>query len=149
MTPYALTKKIFTPAEYELYRRARALVDVAPSNDWHNELIRCHELAWAIGDVLGLEVQNGHCGSIQHSWLWTHKPTTNELRSWERGWYHEGRPKILDVYVPGAIPPVQLLDPWALRMGKGSRYDFRDPGVAIDHGIVDMLVVLWRGKGLV
>jgi hypothetical protein len=64
------------------------------SDTWGNEL-RCHELARAIRRVLAdstLTVVDGHCGPVEHSWLR----------------FSDG--SILDPYVPGRLPAVQIVD---------------------------------------
>lgn len=73
--------------------RARVLVDRV-ADTWGNEL-RCHELARAVLRALGddtLSVIDGHCGIVEHSWL----------RFSDRS--------ILDVYAPGRLPAVQIID---------------------------------------
>lgn len=63
--------------------------------------LRCHELARAIGRVLKLKHVDGKYGNVEHTWL--------ELREWG----------ILDVYCPGRVPQVQLVDaPWMLPESK-------------------------------
>lgn len=74
---------------------ARVEICVARVSDaWSNEL-RCHELARAIARVLRpcLEVIDGHCGPIEHSWLR----------------FVDG--VVVDPYAPGRLPAVQILDP--------------------------------------
>jgi hypothetical protein len=61
---------------------------------------RCHELAHAVGEVLGLPVQDGYYEGINHSWLWTRPLPKLPAPS---------LPNILDVYVPGELPQVQLI----------------------------------------
>jgi len=96
-------KEIFTLAEKDLLRRARLLVERAP-NELFGEPIRCHELARAVGRVLGLDHEDGRFGFVEHTWLWT------EPRHSERFCTPWVLPRILDVYVPGALPQVQLVD---------------------------------------
>lgn len=67
------------------------------SDSWGNEL-RCHELARAVERVAWkreyrLEVVDGHCGPVEHSWLRLVDGV------------------ILDVYAPGRLPTVQIVDP--------------------------------------
>lgn len=95
------------------------------SNTWGNDL-RCHELARAVHRVVGshqakLVVVDGHCGPIEHSWLLCADGV------------------ILDVYAPGRLPAVQIVDALV-----GSAYR---PGAArrdIMQWIVDQLVVEMR-----
>lgn len=61
---------------------------------------RCHELAHAVGEVLGMPVQDGHYQGLNHSWLWTRPLPKLPAPS---------LPNILDVYVPGELPQVQLI----------------------------------------
>jgi hypothetical protein len=88
--------EVFTTKDLGLLRHATHLVELMPGKT-AGEWIRCHELARALGVMLGnLLVIDGHYGAIEHSWLIT-----------------PGK-KILDVYVPGRMPQVQLVDPYAL-----------------------------------
>ncbi len=76
------------------------------SSDWGNEL-RCHELVRAVHSVVHavardnvavsdceyeLVVVDGHCGPVEHSWL------------------RCADGAILDAYVPGRLPAVQIID---------------------------------------
>lgn len=96
MIPYALAE-IFTTEEYSDYTAARAMVSCAP-NRIDNEWVRCHELARAVYECLPLassarwRVVDGTCHSVDHTWLATMRNI------------------VLDVYTPGAMPPVQLRD---------------------------------------
>jgi len=75
---------------------------------WGNEL-RCHELVRATAKVLGqlsrqVMLVDGKLWAIEHSWLTLHTPL--------------GRHAILDVYCPGRIPQVQLIDAhWSVSRG--------------------------------
>jgi hypothetical protein len=75
---------------------------------WGNEL-RCHELARAVAKVLGqfnhqVTLVDGKLWAIEHSWLVMQTPF--------------GRHAILDVYCPGRIPQVQLIDAhWLVSRG--------------------------------
>ena len=87
---------------------------------WGNEL-RCHELARAIHLVVRtpeLVVVDGHCGPVEHSWLCF---STDGV--------------IIDTYVPGRLPAVQIIDPLVGLMYRPGpeRDDIRQP-------IVDSLV---------
>jgi hypothetical protein len=105
---------------------------------WGNEL-RCHELARAVQVVVNeahrrwsqalassdeqvVAVVDGHCGSVEHSWLC----------------FMDG--VILDVYVPGRLPATQLVDPIVGLMYRpeAARHD-------IEQRIVDKLVAEMRG----
>jgi hypothetical protein len=94
---------VFSSRQQEAYRLARALVGrlvdsyVAPPR----RSVRCHELARAVARRLvdaGHEarVVDGHLGAIQHSWVILADPIVRDA--------------ILDVYVPGRLPQVQLVD---------------------------------------
>lgn len=83
----------FVASQMHTLRRAQELV-ARVSDAWGNEL-RCHELARALRRVLGdtmLTVVDGHCGLVEHSWLL----------------FSDG--SILDAYVPGRLPSVQIID---------------------------------------
>jgi len=88
------------------------------SNSWGNEL-RCHELARAVAEMLShreLVVVDGKCGPIEHTWLC----------------FVDGA--ILDPYVPGRVPAVQIIDPIAGSYRPGeTRNDIRQP-------IIDRLI---------
>ena len=92
------------------------------SDGWGNEL-RCHELARAIHHVIGdrtLVVVDGHCGPVEHSWLRCADGV------------------IIDAYVPGRLPSVQIVDTIVAgpyRPGP-ERRDIR--GEIVDQLIVEM-----------
>lgn len=92
MITYA-ERSCFTPTHLRLLRRAEDLVSRV-SDRWGNEL-RCHELARAICIGLSDEfvVVDGKCGPVEHSWLV----------------FPDG--VVLDPYVPGRLPAVQIVDP--------------------------------------
>lgn len=83
-----------------LWEEATQLVGRLPED----MTLRCHELARAIGRVLELPVQDGQYGPVEHSWLWLEEAPFPEHREQQRCW-----PNILDVYVPGSLPMVQLV----------------------------------------
>ncbi len=92
MITYA-ERACFHPSHLRVLARAQVLVSRV-SDAWGNEL-RCHELARAVQRVLGdhtLVVVDGHCGPVDHSWIR----------------FSDG--SILDVYVPGRLPSVQIVD---------------------------------------
>jgi len=99
------------------------------SNTWGNEL-RCHELARAVHLVVyarehKLDVVDGKCGPIEHSWL------------------RFGDGVILDPYAPGRMPAVQIVDPIV-----GTAYRPGTPRSDIRQAIVDRLVLEMRGDGV-
>jgi hypothetical protein len=114
----------FASAHLRLRARAEALV-ARVSSTWGNEL-RCHELAralhLAVSDERVLVVVDGKCGPVEHSWLR----------------FSDG--VILDPYVPGRLPSVQIVDP----IVAGS-YRPGDPRDDIWQWIVDRLVLEMRG----
>ena len=90
------------------------------SSTWGNEL-RCHELARAVRiviDASAIEVVDGKCGPVEHTWLVL----------------SDGA--ILDPYVPGRLPAVQLIDPIV-----GAAYRPGTPRDDIRQPIVDRLVL--------
>jgi hypothetical protein len=94
---------IFSPAELVLVERARRMVEELTGCP---PLLRCHELARAVGRVLGLPFQDGQYGFVDHTWLWT-APLQKE-RSESK--FRIGFPNILDVYSVGQVPMVRLVD---------------------------------------
>lgn len=100
--------EIFSKRELKLLQTAQALVRrvpgrVQPRRGVRAQWVRCHELARAIGKILKLEVADGWYGFVEHSWLWT-------SRSQRIDGQHLGPlPNILDLYVPGRLPQVQLV----------------------------------------
>lgn len=142
-------REIHAGRAHRLYEQAAHLVDFyVPTwwkrpegskwvNGWAQDCdeLRCHELARAVALVLDLEIVDGHYGRVEHSWLLT--PI-----EWARD---SGRPQaILDVYVPGRLPMVALIDPhFALPEAAGYK-----PGELrqdIKHDLVDALVAqLWQ-----
>lgn len=91
------------------------------SNRWGNEL-RCHELTRAIHLTVyeteyKLDVIDGKCGPVEHSWLR----------------FSDG--VILDVYAPGRLPAVQLVDPIV-----GTMYQAGKRRDDIKQMIIDQLV---------
>ena len=116
-------------SELHLRLLARVKKHVAHvSRAWGNEL-RCHELARAVQAALSardpdhkLDVVDGKCGPIEHSWLQ----------------FSDG--VILDPYVPGRMPAVQIIDPIV-----GTAYRPSAPRSDIQQAIVDRLVLEMRG----
>jgi hypothetical protein len=113
----------FSPYHLKLLARTEAYVGLV-SDAWGNEL-RCHELARAVRHVLGdftLVVVDGRCGPVEHSWI-----------------VCEGG-VILDVYVPGRLPAIQIIDPIV-----GIAYRKGSPRDDIRSAIVTRLVAQMRG----
>ena len=95
MNSYSL--KIFSGADAQYLKHATALIDRLPSSYLAENLfekklhvVRCHELARAVGRMFGLMVIDGKYGAVDHSWLMP-------------------GPHILDVYAVGRLPQVQLV----------------------------------------
>ena len=99
MRGYAETE-IFVQEELELFADATRMVALLGErlSLADQAKVRCHELARAVGRVLELPVQDGKYGGAQHSWLVTAQ--------------RPDRSHILDVYVVGRLPMVQLVDTW-------------------------------------
>lgn len=129
MTVYA-AREIFTEAEVALVSRVSGLVSRCPY-EISGDLVRCHELVRAVGEVLGLSWADGWYGMVEHSWLWT-KPWAPL----------EQMPNVIDCYRPGCMPACQLVHarshtlPWDYRRG-----DFRKD---IRFGVVAQLVNAMR-----
>ena len=135
MTPYA-AQEVFGEGERFLLTRSEKLIALAPTYDGDGKLIRCHELARAVGKSLGLAVQDGLYGFVEHSWLWLSSPDA-DYRRFPR--YH--LPKILDVYVPGSLPQVQLVD---TASGLCHRYLPTEQRTDIAEDTVNALLQLFR-----
>ena len=116
MTGYAAS---VIPVEIQALReRAAKLVG------WLPEGMRCHEVARAVGEVLGLPVVDGRYGCVNHSWLVV-----------------DGY--ILDVYCVGRLPLVQVVD---MSPTLPHRSDYQE-GTArgdIDHAAVASAIGTWR-----
>ena len=122
MITYA-ERSCFRPAHLCAFTRVQEIV-ARVSDAWGNEL-RCHELARAVQRVLAdntIVVVDGHCGPVEHSWLR----------------FSDGA--ILDPYVPGRLPAVQIVDEVVAALyRKGAlRRDLR-------RSIIDRLVIEMRG----
>jgi hypothetical protein len=115
-------RSCFQPPHLRTLSRAQELV-ARVSSAWGNEL-RCHELARAVQRVIGdstLTVVDGHCGPVEHSWLR----------------FSDGA--ILDPYVPGRLPAVQIVDAIV-----AAAYRVGVPRRDIRRSIIDRLVVEMR-----
>lgn len=127
MITYA-ERSCFHASHLRLFSRVEAVV-ARISNAWGNEL-RCHELVRAVHVVVyrvyerehKLDVVDGKCGPIEHSWLR----------------FADG--VILDPYTPGRLPSVQIVDPIV-----GIAYRPGSPRCDIRQAIVDRLVLEMRG----
>lgn len=92
-----------------LLRRAERIVRALPDSAAKSGVLRCHEVARAVGQVLELPVQDGQYGMVEHSWLWVLGAPKDIQRS-----NYLGAAVLLDVYTCGRLPQVQLVDMWAL-----------------------------------
>lgn len=134
MRSYA-EREVFTDHETDLLHQADSLVQKVP-DEIRGQEVRCHELARAVGFVLGLEVADGHFGFVEHSWLWTTPFRGPCGPSW-------GLPNILDVYVPGAFPQVQLVSTEA---GLPHRYSPRPvKDLVIRTDVFETLILIMKG----
>lgn len=135
MTPY-VQREIFRAFEQVVFGRTRRLVGHV-SSLWGNEL-RCHELARAVHTVLDIgsaRVVDGAIGMAEHSWIEIVVPVADfERKRVGRG---DKRTVILDVYCPGRLPQVQLVDPFVLLK---PIYEEREPRTDIRPEIVASLV---------
>jgi hypothetical protein len=97
-------KEIFSWQEQETLKMATKMVESLDEQSIKGE-IRCHELARAVGKLLGLEHCDGFYGFVDHTWLWT-KPLDPARVITPRMYF----PNILDVYSVGSLPQVRLVD---------------------------------------
>ena len=118
---------MFSGEAIDMYHRATDLVKELPDIADPCSL-RCHELAHAVGTILCLDVQDGKARAVEHSWLWV--PNKEDTRV------------ILDVYTPGRMPMVQLIDPFALLPEIGS-YVPGEPRDDINQTVVNLLIEWW------
>lgn len=102
MISYAVREKLFLEDELHNYELARRFIEELEEPE--EEKFRCHELARAVGKALGLPHVDGYYEHIQHTWLWTCPLPPPPFG------YNQRMPNILDVYVPGGHPQVQLVD---------------------------------------
>jgi Bacterial dnaA protein helix-turn-helix len=117
-------RSCFQPRHLSVLARVQALV-ARVSDAWGNEL-RCHELARAVHGVVAddtLTVEDGLCGPVEHSWLR----------------FTDGQ--ILDAYVPGRHPSVQIIDAIV-----GAMYRQGSARTDICQPIVDRLIAEMGGK---
>jgi hypothetical protein len=94
--------EVFSKEELKCFNYATELVGRLSES----KTLRCHELARAVGSVLGLQHQDGYYGFVNHTWLWTTPLEWNDLTTYTR----LGFPNILDVYSVGSLPMVRLVD---------------------------------------
>lgn len=140
MISYA-QRECFEADEIRNYELARQFIEKLDEPEEHHRRYRCHELARAVGKVLGLPHEDGYFEHVQHTWLWTcplPKPPFG---------YSQRTPNILDVYVPGALPQVQLIDFKAVLPSRRT-YIWTVPMVpdnpAVNYTLVDALAELFR-----
>lgn len=121
--------QVFNDTEFRMLDQATQLVAAIPEDfpPCKGNLLRCHELARAVGKFLNLPVVDGHYGRVEHSWLWT-KPHRH----------------ILDVYAVGRYPMVLLVDYEFFTIHRQYKYPYSIPG--IDREVVSALVDLFRGQ---
>lgn len=121
--------EIFKPREIELFKTATTLIEYVPDKV-NGEVVRCHELARAFSKLLDIPYEDGRYCFIEHTWLWT-RPLERAFATSEK-WE---LPPLLDVYMPGQMPQVQLLDV----MSHAMPHEYR-PGLPrddIDEEIVE------------
>ena len=87
--------KMLNSNELELMGKAARYISIIPSSIG----FRCREVSRAIGYLLNLQVQDGHYGLVEHSWLW--------LQPWTWGTHP---PSILDPYVIEYVPKVRIVE---------------------------------------
>lgn len=136
MRGYSATT-VFSEEEIRLLEEATMLVGLVEDPEG---AIRCHELARAVGEVLGLEHQDGVFGYVDHTWLWTTLPRGSSgpgaLYTWKL-------PNILDVYAVGALPMVQLVHVANGATGHAGAYQQRSPRSDVNEERVRGLVRLF------
>jgi hypothetical protein len=97
--------KVFSVSARALLEIAVELVQKIPDPLPDEPEWRCHEVARAVGERLGLRVVDGRFGGIEHTWLVVPRGLLEDDRAPGEA--------ILDVYAIGILPQVRLVDPWA------------------------------------
>ncbi len=122
-------QEVFSELEMAMWHRATKFVAAVP--DRYGYEVRCHELARAVGRLLNVPVVDGMFGGlVEHSWLSIPRPPDRSPTS-----------VVLDVYVPGVIPQVQLVDISALLpVGRLYREEKIHRNLKIDQDLVSELV---------
>lgn len=100
MRGYAETSG-FTGRAQDLLREAQEIVALIPDPAEGRPCWRCHEVAHAAGDLLGLKVVDGMYGAVEHSWLLIPDGCRQD------------EDVILDVYAVGVLPQVLLVSTYA------------------------------------
>ena len=123
---------IFTDRERILLSRARRLVtrvkDPGANDKDSPDIIRCHELARAVGKVLDLRYIDGKFGYIDHTWLTTFQKSGDAET-------------VLDVYAVGVVPMVILVSTSYMTLSLPKLYvPSRRPRSDIKQDAVDSLV---------
>lgn len=121
MKSYA-ERHCFTQLQVDAWRRATDWVSRIRL-PWEDSELRCHELVRAVAYGFRftrheLVVVDGKCGIVEHSWLiWDSSRsdvgTLEYLRKQGRTaeiMHAASHGAILDVYTPGCVPQVQLID---------------------------------------
>ena len=121
---YAETE-VFSDAEHGLLRDVALLVDLVP-HKWNGDWVRCHELARFVARVDNLQVVDGKCNLVEHSWLLT--PERN----------------ILDVYAVGRLPMVQFVDRELAYRGRF--YEAGPDRTDIRHDVITSIAYVVRGE---
>jgi hypothetical protein len=95
----SISEREYIPKKYvEILKRAELAVHWLPDDIAEGSLIRCHELARAVGDWLELDVIDGKFCHVDHSWLLVEDRSPRESHL------------ILDVYAVAQLPQVQLVN---------------------------------------
>src|SRR5580692_12192745 len=105
MKGYAAAE-VFSKGEQLLLREAQKIVARLPLRDSSGRWSRCHEVARFVGLLLDLEVCDGYYGMCEHTWLWTTPVPVARRKG--HPWFGPP-PNILDPYVVGRVPLVQLV----------------------------------------
>ncbi len=130
---------VFGTDEIRKYMLAAMLVGGLDHN--FND-VRCHELARAVGKFISLPHQDGYFEGVEHSWLWTREIETDELSfMYKSGALGIRPPSIIDVYAPGCIPMVQMVDPGAWQLPYRRAYRVGKPREDIRENVIARLLV--------
>lgn len=129
MRGYSYTH-VFNVGEIGLRALAEKCVEAIPEDN--ESALRCHEIARAVGRVLGLDHQDGYYCAVDHTWL-----IVPDLRL-------GGGRCILDVYAVGRLPMVQLVEVQSPGLGHRALYEAGELRGDIRNETIDRLVFLMR-----
>jgi len=133
---------IFSDGEIQKYMLAAMLVGGLDHN--FNDM-RCHELARAVGKFINLPHQDGRFEGVEHTWLWTREIKPKELSfMYKSGGSGLNPPHVIDVYVPGCLPMIQMVDLGAWQLPYKRAYRVGKPRDDIRENVITRLLTAFE-----